>query len=292
LQYLSTKATYHDYCRIVDQYFLTWTEMPTTKQIRQWHTAVKATPHHANKGLKFLKAMFNAAIRDETYVGLNPAMGIKQHKTQSRERVLDHEELTRLLSFIPYIKHEKMRAMLTVLILTGCRLGEARHMERKLVSLKTGLWLQPHTKNDIPHTTYLPTQAREMLAMLPGDGPYFFEGQEKDTCWSEPGVEKLWKAIREALNLDDVRLHDFRRTFATELYKQTKDEYLVKKCINHVNTSVTSIYVRISQQECAKAMQAQADWFYGMTRTVSNTEQRAQPARSYTAAYLNQGGLS
>jgi integrase len=67
------------------------------------------------------------------------------------------------------------------------------------------------------------------------------------------------------LGLHDVRLHDFRRTLSTHLYRATKDEYLVKRCINHVNPSVTAIYVRITQEVVAKALQAQADRFWALT---------------------------
>jgi hypothetical protein len=61
-----------------------------------------------------------------------------------------------------------------------------------------------------------------------------------------------------------VRLHDFRRTLSSHLYRATKDDYLVKRCINHVNTSITAIYVRIPYEDVAKALQAQAERFYAV----------------------------
>jgi integrase len=70
--------------------------------------------------------------------------------------------------------------------------------------------------------------------------------------------------VRGTLGLSDVRLHDFRRTFATHLYLATKDDYLVKRCINHTNPSVTAIYVRITQEEVTTALQAQVDQFFAL----------------------------
>jgi hypothetical protein len=44
----------------------------------------------------------------------------------------------------------------------------------------------------------------------------------------------------------------------------THDDFLVKRCLNHTNPSVTAIYVRISQEEVARAIQAQADRFFAL----------------------------
>jgi hypothetical protein len=51
------------------------------------------------------------------------------------------------------------------------------------------------------------------------------------------------------------------RTFASHLYAFTKDEYLVKRCINHRKQSTTAIYIRVTYQEVEAAIQAQADRF-------------------------------
>lgn len=135
-------------------------------------------------------------------------------------------------------------------------------MRRDLVDLATGRWTQPKTKNGKPHTTYLSTQAREWLQKLPPDSDFFFQGHYGHH-YSRCGAEKLWRELRGQLGID-ARLHDFRRSLATHLYLATRDEYLVKRCINHIQTTVTAIYVRISFEEVAAALQAQADRFFAL----------------------------
>jgi integrase len=279
------KACYRTYCNLCDQHLKQWQEMPTFAQIEDWHMSVKAKPHHANKGLNLLKAMFSWAQRRGLYTGQNPATGVRRHPTMSRARVMSSEEVRLLLSCTDLIQHDKLATILLVLLLTGCRLSEAREMKREHVNLVTGAWFQPRTKNGKPHTTYLPIQARQAIGKLTGCGPYVFAGLY-DHCWSRAGVEKTWRQVRGALGLQDVRLHDFRRTLSTHLYRYTKDEYLVKRCINHVNRSVTAIYVRISEEEVAKALQAQADRFYALTMppTVPRyTRRSSDVAREVTA---------
>lgn len=287
LAYSEHKASYRTYHCLAVQHFDAWETMPDYTSIESWHQRMKKTPHYANKGLAFLKALFNWAIRHQQttgFVGPNPASGIKRHPTFSRERVMTMQEVALILKCTDLIQHEKLVAILTVLLLTGCRLSEARMMQRQHVNLITGAWLQPQTKNGKPHTTYLPLQARQALAKLPTRGDFFFMGAYEH-CWSRAGVEKTWRQVRGALGLLDVRLHDFRRTLSTHLYRATKDDYLVKRCINHVNTSITAVYVRVTPEEVATALQAQADRFYAWAQPAVETPE-GQPRRRVTDAVM------
>jgi integrase len=256
------KTISKNYGKLREQYFLTWTEHPTFLQIEDWHGSLIKTPHHANSALWLLKAMYTWAIRRGLYPGPNPATGVKAHRAFSRERVMTPQEVALLLQALDLLP-AKLSVLLVVLLTTGCRLSEARQMPPQDVNLSTGAWLQPKTKNGKPHTTYLSKQARDAIAQLPHSEEYIFDGQPGQ-CYSLNGAGKAWKTVRPMLGLKDVRLHDFRRTFATHLYMATKDDFLVKRCLNHTNPSVTAIYVRISQEEVAAAMQAQADRFWAL----------------------------
>jgi integrase len=257
-----SKVNYRKYCQLREQYFLTWVEHPTFLQIEDWHGQFAHVPHHANSGLWLLKAMYTWAIRRGHHPGPNPATGVKAHRTFSRERVFSSLEVAPLLNALDLLP-AKLSVLLVVLLTTGCRLSEARTMQPSHVNLSTGAWLQPKTKNGKPHTTYLSAQAREAIAQLPHSEQFIFDGLPGQ-CYSLNGAGKAWKAVRPMLGLQDVHLHDFRRTFATHLYMATKDDFLVKRCLNHTNPSVTAIYVRISQEEVAKAMQGQADRFFAL----------------------------
>ena len=86
-----------------------------------------------------------------------------------------------------------LSVLLVVLLTTGCRLSEARQMQPQHVNLSTGAWLQPKTKNGKPHTTYLPTQAREAIALLPHSEDFIFDGLPGQ-CWSLNGAGKAWQS--------------------------------------------------------------------------------------------------
>jgi integrase len=203
-----SKVNYRKYCQLREQYFLTWAEHPTFVEIEDWHQGLIKTPHHANSGLWLLKAMYTWAIRRGQYPGPNPAMGVKAHRTFSRERVMSSQEVARLLDALNLLP-AKLSVLLVVLLTTGCRLSEARQMQPVHVNLSTGAWLQPRTKNGKPHTTYPSTQAREAMALLPHSEQWIFDGV-LGQCYSLNGAGKAWKTVRPVLGLTDVHLHDFR----------------------------------------------------------------------------------
>lgn len=262
------RASYPVYRRLVAQHFHAWRDWPTWHQIEAWHQSIAKRPHQANKGLSLLKSFYYWAVRHGHCDGPNPTVGIKRHKVLSRDRVLTSLEVRTVLCALDLMP-PKLAALLTVLLTTGCRLSEALQMERAHVDLVSGQWRQPKTKNGRLHVTYLPTQARRAIIALRPNGDYVFGGYY-DRHWSRAGAEKVWSQVRGVLNLSDVRLHDFRRTFASHLFDATSNDYLVKRCINHVNTSVTAIYVRIPYEKVAVALQEQADRFFALTQEDSH----------------------
>ena len=265
LQSLAGKQSWHNYRNLYAQHFEHWETHPTFQDLHRWHAQHRDTPHAANKAIAFLRASYTWAARFHNYHGPNPAIGVKAHPTFSRERSLTSLEVGTVLGAMEFMPI-KLRVLLTILLLTGCRLSEALRMQAGHVNMATGQWNQHRTKNGKPHVTSLPTQARAALSTLLHRSPYYFEGMDGQH-YSVAGAEKAWDLVRDDLGLADVRLHDFRRTLATHLYRATKDEYLVKRCINHYNRNVTAIYVRISHEEVASALQAQADRFMALTPT-------------------------
>lgn len=282
LDQYANKPCYPNYKRIVIQYFVNWPDHPTFLYLYDWHRALAGSPDHANKSLGFLKTMYFWAMQRGLHPGPNPAVGIKAHQTFSRERVMETRELLPIIQALPTLP-VKPAALLSILSTVGCRPIEARSMQWNAINLSTGQWTQWKTKNGKAHTTYLSTQARAYLLRIPQTSPYVFTGAVPNTCWTESGIDKMWKELRGDLGVPDVRLHDFRRTVATHLYETTKDEYLVKRCLNHsVKKNATAVYIRVPYDTLAKALQAQADRFFTVAPSLTITLSAA-PAMSQTA---------
>jgi integrase len=279
--YLKAHASYGFYCRLYRQYFSGWCEHPTKKQIRDWHRAHNPTPAHANKGLGYLKAMYNWAINEDLWNVENPAAGIRRHPQHSRERTVSARELSLLLNALDFMPW-KFRTLLLMLLLTGCRLSEACTARWEHLDLDAGSWYKPKTKNGRPQRVPISRQLATTLRQLPRSGPYLFAGLY-DRHYSRAGAEKAWWSVRDLLGLgrkdNAVRLHDFRRTVATRLHEQGEPELLIKSVLNHhvEATNVTAVYIRPSFDRQAAALQTYADRLYALIQEVPHDTQTGLP---------------
>jgi integrase len=315
LSSLRGRSCYQEYTSIYVRNFANWTEHPTRSQLAKWNHDHATTPSHTRKRLGYIRSMYNWAIHElgpdeePLWNAANPTVGIKDHRTFSRERTMTHRELELLVSSLDLF-YLQFRVVLTVLLTTGCRVGEAIKMEWTHIDTEAGVWNKPITKNGRPQRVPLPIQTCEALEWLRGSvdrtrreparglaGPlshrpvliaqkyqpvsslapstskYVFRGQYEHHL-SRNAVDKYWRRVRTDLRMPDVRIHDFRRTVASRLLDQGEHERVIKAILNHYNGDVTSIYARASFDTQAKALQKLADGLFNHSQEGDNATWR------------------
>lgn len=249
--------------RIYMQFWQPWVDRPlntlTKKDVLVWYLSLSATPTHANKALKFLCGLYNWTRKLEITTGPNPATGLPKYSSSSRARFLSVEELHRVMTGLPYLPL-KQRAFLLVLLLTGARRSEVLRMRWVDVDVALRLWRKVLTKNGTPHFVPLPTQVMEVLQQLPRTSEWVFSGA-KGRAWSAATVAKLWGILRRRWNLDDVTIHDLRRTCASYLAISGENLPTIQHVLNHHSLAPTSIYARLNIRAVDSALQGQADRF-------------------------------
>ena len=266
--------------RIFRRHFQQWSarlaESLTRKEIRAWYASLAHTPSVANTALTFLRSGYNLAIECELLTGGNPAVGIKRYRETQRERFLSVDELHRFMSGLPSLPL-KPQAFLSILVFTGCRNGEARLMRWADVDLHTRLWRKPRTKTGVSHCVPLPVQVIETLSRVPRTSAWVFPGANGQP-WSRAGVEKTWGQIRRRWELDDVTLHDLRRSCASYLAISGENLPTIQNVLNHRSLSPTSIYARLNTKAVDRALQAQADRICSLTNSTELLPAPAQQA--------------
>ena len=270
---LIKKSSYRFYKRLHTQLFATWTAHKTGFELKAWHESLADTPAHANKALGFLKAMYYWAQREGDATGQkaiweqdNPAATVKRHAQESRERVYSDLDLVQLFTYLEFAS-QKLDTFLTILFCTGCRMSEARQMRWMHVDLVQGLWFKPTTKNGKSQRIPLVRQAIAALETMPRTGDYVFMGLY-GRCWSRCGAEKAWGIFRKGPGLNDLTLHDIRRTVGSRVYEQTKDVMLVKAILNHRPNSITEIYMRTQHKRIVDALQVHADALWALRKEI------------------------
>lgn len=233
----------------------------TRAEVTAKHAQIGGAGHKttANRMVALVRTMFNLASDWGHYSGLNPASRVKFFKEIKRDRFVKPDELPRLWRALQNEPNPYVRGAFFIALLTGARRSEVLGMKWDDLDLKQGLWRIPDTKAGRPHTLPLPRVVVDELLKLPrlDANPYVFCGR-----WGRKNlnnVSKPWFRIRKEAGLDDVRLHDLRRTLGSWLVAAGASLPLIGKALNHSQPATTAIYARLELDPVREALEANAE---------------------------------
>lgn len=228
----------------------------------------KAASYEANRVLALLSKMFELARR----WGLvpeghpNPARDIDRFKEQKRDRWVTPEELPRLAQAIDEEPNQTARFALWLYLLTGARKSELLQARWEDVSFERAELRLPDTKAGRTHYIPLSSPALALLREVPrvegnpyilvGRGPRGATAEEKAVAPSHlVNISKPWNRVRKAAGVEDVRLHDLRRTVGSWLAQAGNSLHLIGRVLNHSNQSTTAIYARFGEDSVRAALE-------------------------------------
>ena len=218
----------------------------------------RPAPRLANSVLTLLSALFNLATDWGLFAGANPTARIKKFPARSRDRFVTPDELPRLWTALAADPSPFIRVAFLVSLLTGARRNEVLTMQWTDVDFTQGLWRIPETKAGRVHLLPLPRPVLTHLSTLPrfAGNPYVFVGR-----WGRGhlvNIAKPWSRIKTAAGLNDVRVHDLRRTLGSWLVAAGASLPLIGKTLNHSSVSTTQIYARLQLDPVRAALDANA----------------------------------
>jgi len=212
----------------------------------------------ANIALKLLHVMYNKAINEwRIWKGENVAHGIKKFPEQSRDRFIQSDELPKFFKALADEQNYTMRDYFLLSLLTGARRANVLSMQWKDVNLQRGEWRIEETKTGTPQTV---TLSPEVLTILrnrirnrkPSEPTTFvFPSNGSSGHLIEP--KKGWKRILKRAGINDLRIHDLRRTLGSWQAKTGASLVIIGKSLNHKNQSTTAIYARLDLDPVRKS---------------------------------------
>jgi integrase len=214
-------------------------------------------PYEANRTIALLSKMFELARRWDFVPenAANPARGIDKFREHKRDRWVTHEELPRVTAAIAQEPNLYVRAALWLYLLTGVRKTELLKTRWEDVDLVRCALRLPETKAGRVHYVPLSPPAISLLENIPpeADNPYLLPSTKV------PGhhlvnIEKPWRRVRKAAGVEDVRLHDLRRTVGSWLAQAGNSLPLIGRVLNHTNASTTQIYARLGDDPARKVL--------------------------------------
>lgn len=248
------------------------------KDIADMHYRHRATPIQANRMLSVMSKMFNMAemwgLRPD---GSNPCRHVPKYRENRRERFMSNAEIQTLGEVLTRCETDGTEtphvvAAFRLLLLTGCRLSEVQTARWDYVT-ERGLEL-PETKvgkRCIP----LPQSARSVLANLPRTSghPFIIEGKLPDAHITD--LQHPWRRIRKLADLDDVRIHDLRHTYASVAVSGGMAIQMVGQLLGHTQLQTTLRYAHLADDPVRAAAEENSAAIFASLGT-TRIERKAQ----------------
>ena len=220
--------------------------------IAELHHGLRDTPYQANRTLGVLSKMFSLAelwgLRPD---GSNPCLHVKRYKEEKRERFLSAEEFGRLGRVLDEILQDGSETpsavtAIRLLMLTGCRLSEIQKLRWEHVDLAAGELRLPDTKTGGRAVPLAPSAVR-LLAALPRekDNPWVIVGRKPGSHLTD--LQHPWRRTRARAQLDGVRIHDLRHSFASRALALGEGLPMIGKLLGHTQVQTTARYAHLAR---------------------------------------------
>lgn len=236
-----------------------WGTLPldqiSQERVARLHAAVGAKyPYQANRMLENIITMFELAIKwgylPSNFV--NPGKSVRAFRERDRMRFLNQEEAERLL-FAIQPESDSVRTAILLLLLTGLRKKEILSLRWEHVNFRDG-WIKVTDKNGeiIFQPISKPARAVLMSTSRLENNPFVIVGQKRG-C-SRNTITKAWTRIRKRANLQDVNIHDLRRTVGAWLTISGHPLQVVKEVLNHKDIKSTLVYAKVPSKQKTQAL--------------------------------------
>ena len=222
------------------------------KDIAELHHEFQHIPYQANRTLGVLSKMFNLAevwgLRPD---GSNPCRHVKKYTEQKRERFLNTPEITELGRALYEVEQDGSETKAAVnairlLMLTGCRLSEIITLKWEHVDLKARELRLPVSKTGAKVVPFGKTAAAVLKAIEKvDDNPYVITGKNPGSHLTD--LQHPWRRIRSKANLNGVRIHDLRHSYASGALALGEGLPMIGKLLGHTQVQTTARYAHLGR---------------------------------------------
>lgn len=222
-------------------------------KIREENLQKKISSGYTNRVLALISVVFSWAI-SISLCEHNPAKGVKRYREKSRERFLQADEMPKFFDAVAAEENEDVRDFVYLALFTGARKSNVLSMAWKDICIERKEWVIPHTKNGSPLTVSLTEEVLQILRKRSSNGSDFvLAGIGKNGHVAEP--RKGWQRILKKAGINDLRIHDLRRTFGSWQAKTGASLAIIGKSLGHKSLQSTTIYARLDMEPVRLSME-------------------------------------
>ncbi|HUO04420.1 MAG TPA: site-specific integrase [Candidatus Binataceae bacterium] len=242
--------------RLLDRFGGRRADSVTADEVERWRADLLAAkaPATVNRNLALLRAIMRRGARDRR-IAAAAIPEIKLLKENNfRVRYLSDVEEHRLLAALPV----RLRPLVIAAIHTGMRRGELLNLKWQDVDFVSGTIFVSRSKSGEGRRIPMSPTARDTLEAMRGKrrarrhlqvvdrrnaSPYVFTAPRGGM---EMNLARSWYPALERAELDDLRFHDLRHTFASRLVMMGVPLYEVQTLLGHKTPAMTLRYAHLS----------------------------------------------
>lgn len=204
----------------------------------------------ANRVMELVRAIINKGRLWKLIAIDNPATGISKFKLKPRKRFVQGDELPRLMQAIQEEHNEDIRDFVLISLSTGARKMNVLSMRWEHVDLANAVWNIPDTKNDEPQEILLTEEELEILRRRFKERTSFewvFPGTGRKGYLQDP--KKGWERILRRAGINDLHLHDLRRTLGSYMAMTGASLSVIGNALNHKDVTTTrKVYAHTARE--------------------------------------------
>ncbi|MEX2530964.1 MAG: tyrosine-type recombinase/integrase [Gemmatimonadota bacterium] len=242
----------------------------TVEAVGQWHRkAGKEAPVEANRALETVRAAWRWAEGEELLPEGAPdsklfrggrRAKIKRFPEKSRDRWLRKQEVARLMEATNAHEDPYVRAAIPLYLLTGLRKRELLNARWEHLDMERQEIRLPDTKSGTAQVRLLPDAAVEIIRDLPRmKGSPFVFPSPADPSKPRGDMKKPWDRIRQEADLEDVTLHDLRRTAGSYMAQAGIPLQVIQEVLGQSHPGVTKVYARLASENEREALDTLAE---------------------------------
>lgn len=245
--------------------------------ILTWHakTGKERGVYAANHALAVLRVLFNKAIEWEFFDAVNPCVGVKKFRVTSRERFLQPHEMQKFFDALDGLAEPSTRDFFLMCLYTGARKNNVLSMRWEDIQFERYEWRIPLTKNG---TSQIVPLIEPAMLLLKGRRSsttsdwVFPSSLNKTGHLVEP--KSSWDTVRKTVGLEDLRMHDLRRSLGSWQARTGASLVIIGKTLNHQSPQSTQVYARLDSDPVRQAMETAVS----AMKTAANKNRNAKPS--------------
>lgn len=248
--------------RKFDNSFNDWRELVLSevspKMVDERHAVIGKTRGKiaANEAMGMLQQIYVCARDKHGWIGRNPVEGLVYFPKNARERFLLADEIPRFFAALEKYHKRDARDWILLCLWTGARKGNVASMEWS--EIQGDIWEIPPHKAKQRKSIRIPlaSQALAILETRRGEHPRWVLPSNTSRSGHYEGSRHSLAAIKVEAKLDDIRMHDLRRTLGSWQAMQNTSLHIIGRSLGHADVRSTQVYARMTMDPIRAAVES------------------------------------